>query len=39
MTQHFPVLPDQVPARGSALSRQLFKRIFLAQGWSFDGEF
>ncbi|MBL8321898.1 MAG: 1-acyl-sn-glycerol-3-phosphate acyltransferase [Acinetobacter sp.] len=39
MTQYFPVLPDRVPARGSALSKQLFKRIFLAQGWSFEGEF
>lgn len=39
MTQYFPTLPDHVPARGSAFTKQLFKRIYLAQGWSFDGEF
>jgi 1-acyl-sn-glycerol-3-phosphate acyltransferase len=32
-------LPDQVPARGSSLSRTIFKKIFLAQGWHFEGEF
>lgn len=35
----FPVLPDQVPSRGSTLSRAIFKKLFLAQGWKFDGEF
>lgn len=35
----FPELPDQVPSRGSALTRQVFKKIFLAQGWRFSGEF
>lgn len=39
MPAHFPTLPDQVPARGSRLSRNIFKKIFLAQGWSFEGEF
>ncbi|MCL6246122.1 MULTISPECIES: 1-acyl-sn-glycerol-3-phosphate acyltransferase [Acinetobacter] len=38
-TQLFPVLPDQVPSRGSPLSRAIFKKLFLAQGWKFDGEF
>lgn len=38
-TQLFPVLPDQVPSRGSTLSRAIFKKLFLAQGWKFDGEF
>ena len=39
MTQYFPTLPDRVPARGSALTKQIFKRIYLAQGWRFEGEF
>ncbi|OTG78724.1 acyltransferase [Acinetobacter terrae] len=39
MSAHFPTLPDQVPARGSSLSRNIFKKLFLAQGWSFEGEF
>lgn len=39
MTQYFPALPDQVPARGSALTKRIFRQIFLAQGWSFEGEF
>jgi len=39
MNSKFPKLPDQVPARGSHLSRNIFKTLFLAQGWSFDGEF
>ena len=39
MSAHFPTLPDQVPARGSSLSRKIFKKLFLAQGWSFEGEF
>lgn len=38
-TLPFPELPDQVPSRGSALTRQVFKKIFLAQGWCFSGEF
>ena len=36
---HFPELPDQVPHRGTTLSRALFKTLFLAQGWSIEGEF
>lgn len=39
MTKHFPILPDQVPRRGSALSRHFFKGLYRAQGWKFDGEF
>lgn len=39
MSAHFPTLPDQVPARGSSLSRTMFKKVFLAQGWRFEGEF
>lgn len=38
-TQHFPILPPHVPARDSAFSKQFFRRLFLAQGWSFEGEF
>ncbi|MGX5699440.1 1-acyl-sn-glycerol-3-phosphate acyltransferase [Acinetobacter kookii] len=39
MTQHFPTLPDQVPTRSGHLSRNIFKKLFLAQGWSFEGDF
>ncbi|WP_174560872.1 1-acyl-sn-glycerol-3-phosphate acyltransferase [Acinetobacter bouvetii] len=39
MSAHFPTLPDLVPARGGSLSRKIFKQIFLAQGWRFEGEF
>ena len=35
----FPTLPEQVPQRGSQLSRMCFKRLYLAQGWRFEGEF
>lgn len=35
----FPTLPPHVPARGSRWSKSLFQKIFLAQGWSFEGEF
>ncbi|ANF81293.1 acyltransferase [Acinetobacter sp. NCu2D-2] len=35
----FPQLPPLVPSRGSHLSREFFKRLFLAQGWKFEGEF
>lgn len=35
----FPILPQSVPSRGSALSRKFFKQLFLAQGWKFEGEF
>ncbi|MGK3628378.1 lysophospholipid acyltransferase family protein, partial [Acinetobacter sp. A11] len=38
MDQHFPNLPDLVPQRGTALSRALFKKLFLAQGWTIEGE-
>ena len=37
--RQFPQLPDQVPQRGTASSRALFKKIFLAQGWQMVGEF
>ena len=39
MSQKFPVLPEQVPQRGSQTSRNLFKNLYLAQGWRFVGEF
>lgn len=39
MSENFPVLPNQVPSRGTAFSHELFKNIFLVQGWKFDGEF
>lgn len=39
MTQQFPTLPPQVPSRGTPLSKAVFKKLFLAQGWSFEGEF
>lgn len=39
MNKNFPELPDQAPQRGSTLSRQFFKRLYLAQGWRFEGEF
>ena len=38
MDQHFPNLPHLVPQRGTALSRALFKKLFLAQGWTIEGE-
>ena len=34
----FPELPDQIPKRGTVLSRAAFKTLFLAQGWSIDSE-
>ena len=39
MSQNFPNLPEQVPQRGSNCSRAFFKKLYLAQGWHFDGEF
>lgn len=39
MNYNFPSLPDQAPHRGTALSRRFFKKIYLAQGWHFAGEF
>lgn len=39
MKNNFPTLPDQPPHRGNTFSRQLFKRLYLAQGWHFEGEF
>ena len=39
MTQDFPHLPYRVPSRGTAWSQSVFKRLFLAQGWRFTGEF
>ncbi|WP_445116270.1 1-acyl-sn-glycerol-3-phosphate acyltransferase [Acinetobacter sp. WZC-1] len=38
MSQCFPVLPDQVPQRGTPASRNFFKKLYLAQGWRFEGE-
>ena len=34
----FPKCPQQVPARGSVLSRALFKRLYSLAGWSVQGE-
>lgn len=39
MTIHFPELPDQVPYRGTLKSRAFFRKLYLAQGWRFEGEF
>ena len=39
MNNKFPQLPDQAPHRGSKLSRQIFKHLYLSQGWRFEGEF
>ena len=39
MSDKFPVLPEHVPQRGSHISRNLFKRLYLVQGWRFVGEF
>lgn len=39
MNHHFPLLPDQVPHRGTTISRSIFIKLYLAQGWHFDGEF
>lgn len=39
MNKKFPILPDQVPQRGTAFSRKFFKHLYVAQGWKFDGEF
>ena len=38
MSQHFPVLPSEVPQRGTALSRRLCQKLFLAQGWKISGD-
>ncbi|TCM65199.1 1-acyl-sn-glycerol-3-phosphate acyltransferase [Acinetobacter calcoaceticus] len=35
----FPIVPpDQVPQRGTALSRKCFSQLYLKQGWRFEGE-
>ncbi len=39
MSQNFPNIPDQVPQRGNATSRNIFKNLYLVQGWGFEGEF
>ena len=39
MSKNFPSIPDQVPQRGTTSSRNFFKSLYLAQGWSFEGEF
>ncbi|AXQ21491.1 acyltransferase [Acinetobacter wuhouensis] len=39
MSENFPNIPDQVPQRGTTSSRNLFKKLYLAQGWGFVGEF
>ncbi|QIO06613.1 1-acyl-sn-glycerol-3-phosphate acyltransferase [Acinetobacter shaoyimingii] len=39
MKQSFPQLPAQVPVRGTPFSRSIFKKLYLAQGWQFDGDF
>lgn len=38
MNKNFPILPKQVPSRGHCFSQMLFKHIFLAQGWRFEGQ-
>ena len=38
MNKNFPILPKQVPSRGHCFSQMLFKHIFLAQGWHFEGQ-
>lgn len=38
MNKNFPKRPEQAPHRGSIFSRQLFKQLYLAQGWRFEGE-
>lgn len=38
MNKNFPILPKQVPSRGHCFSQMLFKYIFLAQGWHFEGQ-
>ena len=38
MEKNFPILPDQVPHRGTPLSHTLCKKLFLAQGWKIDGD-
>lgn len=35
----FPTLPEQVPSRGSRFSRNFFKKLYLVNGWHFDGDF
>lgn len=39
MTKYFPTLPKDLPSRGSKLTRQFFKRLYLVQGWKFEGDF
>ena len=39
MSQNFPSIPDQVPQRGNTTSRNIFKNLYLVQGWGFEGEF
>lgn len=39
MNHKFPIRPEKPPHRGHTLSRQFFKRLYLAQGWQFEGEF
>lgn len=39
MKNYFPTLPAKPPHRGSALSRRFFQKLYLAQGWKFEGEF
>lgn len=38
MSQHFPKLPPLVPQRGTASSRALCQKLFIAQGWQIQGE-
>jgi 1-acyl-sn-glycerol-3-phosphate acyltransferase len=38
MSQHFPALPEQVPQRGTALSRLFCQKLFFAHGWKVSGE-
>ncbi len=37
MSKKFPDLPHQIPHRGNPISRALFKKLFLIQGWQIQG--
>jgi 1-acyl-sn-glycerol-3-phosphate acyltransferase len=39
MSIKFPKLPPLVPHRGTTVSQNFFKSIYLAQGWEMHGEF
>ncbi|ALH94223.1 1-acyl-sn-glycerol-3-phosphate acyltransferase [Acinetobacter equi] len=39
MSIKFPKLPPLVPHRGTTISQNFFKTVYLAQGWEMHGEF